>query len=168
VSARVPTSGGEKEQLSCVDSQEAAAAVVHESAVALIELLARQITGSPALSHSTDDWMPHGRFSGAVFNVWLHSSCCGDLATATVVGCTSSAEQCSPNYALCLSGATERPADHRSLEFFGVPTAVVWFGIRKAACVGRSSAAKFELLFYVLYMLWRGHIRPRLLVGLQG
>jgi hypothetical protein len=36
---------GEKEQLSCVDSQEAAAAVVHEGAVAMIELLARQITG---------------------------------------------------------------------------------------------------------------------------
>lgn len=36
-------------ELSCVESQE-----VHESAVALIELLARQITGSPALSHSTD------------------------------------------------------------------------------------------------------------------
>jgi hypothetical protein len=71
---KVPISGGEKEQPSCVDSQEAAAADVHESAVALIELLARRITGSPALSHSTDIWMPHGRFSGAVFNVWLHSS----------------------------------------------------------------------------------------------
>jgi hypothetical protein len=74
VSLKVPTSGGEKEQLSCVDSQEAAAAVVHESAVALIELFARQFTGSPALSHSTDIWMLHGRFSGAVFNVWWHSS----------------------------------------------------------------------------------------------
>jgi len=33
--------------------------------------------------------MPHGRFSGAVFNMWLHSSCCGDLATATAVACMS-------------------------------------------------------------------------------
>lgn len=54
VSARVPTSGGEKEQLCCVDSQGAAAAVVHESAVAMIELFARRLTGSPALSHSMD------------------------------------------------------------------------------------------------------------------
>jgi hypothetical protein len=67
-------SGGEKEQLSCVDSQEAAAAVVHESAVALIELFTRQFAGSPALSHSPDIWMLHGRFSGAVLNVWWHSS----------------------------------------------------------------------------------------------
>ena len=51
---KVPTSGGEKEQPSCVDSQGAAAAVVHESAVALIELFATQLTGSPALSYSTD------------------------------------------------------------------------------------------------------------------
>jgi len=115
-SMEVPTSGGEKEQLSCVDSQEAAAVVVHESAVALIELFAKtdhRIT-RPIPQHR--HWMPHGRFSGAVFNMWLHSSCCGDLATATVVGCTSSAKQCSPSYALCLFGATKRLADHRSLE----------------------------------------------------
>ena len=59
--------------LSCVDSQEAAAAAVHASAVALIELLTRQITGSSALSHSTYIWMLHRWFSGAVSNVWLHS-----------------------------------------------------------------------------------------------
>jgi len=46
--------------------------------------------------------------------MWLQSSCCGDLAAATVVGCTSS--QCSPGYALCFSGASEPLADHRSLE----------------------------------------------------
>jgi hypothetical protein len=50
---KVPTSGGKKEQPNCVDSQRAAAAV-HESAVALIELFATQLTGSPALSYSTD------------------------------------------------------------------------------------------------------------------
>jgi hypothetical protein len=48
------TSGGKKEQPSCVDSQGAAAAAVHESAVALIELFATQLTGSSALTYSTD------------------------------------------------------------------------------------------------------------------
>lgn len=52
VSARVPTSGGKKEQLSCVDSRGASAAVAHESAVGMIELLAKQLTGSPALSQN--------------------------------------------------------------------------------------------------------------------
>jgi hypothetical protein len=63
----VPTSG-EKEQLCCVVVQEAAVAAVHESAVALIESSARQLTGSPAPSHSTDiTGMPHGMFLRAVF-----------------------------------------------------------------------------------------------------
>jgi hypothetical protein len=63
-----------------VDSQGAAAAVVHESVVALIELFARQLTGSSAPIPQHGHGMPHGWFSGAVFNVWLYSSCCGDLA----------------------------------------------------------------------------------------
>jgi hypothetical protein len=66
----VPTSGGEREQPCCMDSQEAAAAV-HESAVALSVCQTAVI--SPALSHSTGILLPHGQFSGAVSNVWLHS-----------------------------------------------------------------------------------------------
>jgi hypothetical protein len=40
----------------------------------LSSVVCQTAVGSPALSHSTDILMPHGWFSGAVFNVWLHSS----------------------------------------------------------------------------------------------
>jgi hypothetical protein len=68
-----------------VDSQGAAAAVVHESVVALIELFARQLTGSSAQSRNTDMGCHMdgflGRFStcgctAAVVVTW-HSCCSG-------------------------------------------------------------------------------------------
>jgi hypothetical protein len=68
--------------------QEAAVAAVHESAVALIESSARQLTGSPAPSHSTDiTGMPHGMFLRAVFPTCGRAAAAGcGLVTATVVG----------------------------------------------------------------------------------
>lgn len=93
-------------------------AVVHESAVARIELFAMQLTGSAASYHNTDALVRHVSFvtgfsacghKAAVVVTW-HSYCCGVhklmLAQLHTMEYASSILQV---------GALERLADHRGL-----------------------------------------------------
>lgn len=64
--------------------------------------------------------MRHGRFSGALLIVWLHSSCLGDMGDSYCGGCMSFCSQLS-----LLVWAAKRLIDHRSLGFLGSTTALV-------------------------------------------
>jgi hypothetical protein len=68
-------------------------------------------------------------------------------------------ELCSPSCALCLSGATERLADHKSLDILSYCSGLLW-KLQSSMC-GAVLEQPFRAVVFVPCMLWRGHIRHR-------
>jgi hypothetical protein len=108
-----------------------------------------------------------GRAGGTVHprlhTAWLHTKFVGRLllcvcsALFTKPGnsyCCRFCELCSPNYALCLSGASKRFADHVvTCAQVENPAAVALVWCPLAACVGRSLSSHSELFPRVVHLL---------------